>query len=182
MARIPSRTVEDAPDAARPLLEAILHTSPTGKTLNFQGQMAHSPVVLVSYVGMRRATDVHGTLEPRHRSAIMLTAAAAIQSEYTQAIMSILALRVGWTKAEVASLRSAGSSGDGRLDALLAVAGEAAADNGNVGDGTWRAALSKGWSDDQLTEVFAYVGLVAYTACFINYARTDLDVPALADA
>jgi len=40
MSRIPSHTIEDAPEAARPLLENLLQFSPTGKPLNLHAQMA----------------------------------------------------------------------------------------------------------------------------------------------
>ena len=37
--------------------------------------------------------------------------------------------------------------------------------------------------DEQLTEALVYFGLTVFTACFLNYAQTELDVPmgALAD-
>ena len=43
MTRIYRHTITDAPEASRPLLEAILPFSPTGKLLNMHAQMAHSP-------------------------------------------------------------------------------------------------------------------------------------------
>jgi hypothetical protein len=33
-----------------------------------------------------------------------------------------------------------------------------------------------GWSDEQLADAFAYVGATVFTAYFLNYAQTDLDV------
>ena len=46
MTRIPAHTIQDAPGASRPVLEALLPASPTGKLLNLHAQMARSPVVL----------------------------------------------------------------------------------------------------------------------------------------
>ncbi len=43
MARIPAHTVEDAPEAARPLLTETIQFSPTGRLLNLHAQMAHAP-------------------------------------------------------------------------------------------------------------------------------------------
>ena len=34
-----------------------------------------------------------------------------------------------------------------------------------------------GWSDEQLAETFAYLGLTVFTAYFLNYAATELDLP-----
>jgi hypothetical protein len=33
-----------------------------------------------------------------------------------------------------------------------------------------------GWSDEQLTDSFAYVGATVFTGYFLNYAQTDLAV------
>ena len=49
--RIYSHTIQDAPEAARPLLEGLVQFSPTGKLLNLHAQMAHSPAVLVVVTG-----------------------------------------------------------------------------------------------------------------------------------
>ena len=47
MTRIPSHTIEDAPEASRPLLEDMLQFSPTGRLLNMHAQMAHAPAVRI---------------------------------------------------------------------------------------------------------------------------------------
>jgi len=97
MSRIPSHTVEDAPEASRPLLKEMIQFSPTGRPLNMHAQMAHAPAVLEAYVALRRAPAHHGTLDQQVRTALMLAAAAAAQSEYAVAVISMLALRSGWT-------------------------------------------------------------------------------------
>jgi hypothetical protein len=47
--RIYRHTIVGAPEAARPLLEGYVASSPTGKVLNLRGQMAHSPPVLAVF-------------------------------------------------------------------------------------------------------------------------------------
>jgi len=54
---------------------------------------------------------------------------------------------------------------------------EAAANSGHVSDATWAAAAGRGWNDEQLAEAFAYLGLTVFTAYFLNYAATELDLP-----
>ena len=56
MPRIPGHTVEDAPEASRPLLAQMVQFSPTGRLLAMHAQMAHAPAVLDAYVSIRRAT------------------------------------------------------------------------------------------------------------------------------
>ena len=178
MTRIPSHTIEDAPEASRPLLESVVQFSPTGRLLNLHAQMAHSPAVLAAYVSIRQATDARGTLEFGVRSALMLATAGATHSEYAEAITATLAERAGWSKSQVDSLRSGGSLGDDKIDSIVGVVREAAAHDGRVSDMAWGRAVACGWTDEQLAEAFAYLGLTVFTGYFLNYARTALDLPA----
>ena len=176
MTRIPTHTVADAPQASRALLENVIQFSPTGQPLNLHAQMAHSPAVLVAYTSLRAATAQHGTLGPRLSTALMAASAAGAGNDYAIAITSRLAQLNDWSDEQVHALRAGTPTGDGKADTLAHVAREAAAHAGTVSDGTWREAQEAGWSDEHLTEAFAYVGLTIFTAYFLNYARTPLDV------
>lgn len=178
MTRIPSHTIQDAPAASRPLLEDMLQFSPTGRPLNLHAQMAHAPAVLASYVSIRRATGQHGTLDQPVRTALMLATAVADDSEYAVAIISMLALRSGWRRDQVDALLAGQDLGEEKTDTLIGVVREAAANSGRVSDPTWNRAAGSGWSDEQLAEAFAYLGLTVFTSYFLNYAATELDLPA----
>ena len=178
MTRIPSHTIEDAPAAARSLLAEMIQFSPTGRLLNMHAQMAHAPAVLEAYVSIRRATARHGTLAQQVRTALMLVAAAADGSQYALAIISMLALRSGWREDQVAALRSGAGVGEEKTDALIGVIREAAANSGRVTDATWGNAVGHGWGDEHLAEAFGYLGLAVFTSYFLNYAATELDIPA----
>jgi len=180
MSRIPTHTVDDAPQASRALLANVIQFSPTGRPLNLHGQMAHSPAVLVAYTSLRAATAQHGTVGPRLSAALMLAAGGAVGNDYVIAITSRLGSLAGWTDEQVAALRSGTTTGDDKLDAIAGLVSEAAADAGKVSDATWAKAVDAGWTDEQLTEAFAYLGLTVFTAYFLNYAQTDLDVPVAA--
>jgi len=41
---------------------------------------------------------------------------------------------------------------------------------------TSRLARMMGWTDEQLAEAFAYLGLTLFTGYLFNYAQTDLDI------
>src|SRR5499433_4504361 len=116
MTRIPSHTIEDAPEVSRPLLENVIQFSPTGRLLNLHAQMAHSPAVLAAYVSLRRATARLGTLDQAVRAALMLASAAIAESEYAVAVLSALALRSGWRQDQVDALRDGKDLGDGAAD------------------------------------------------------------------
>jgi hypothetical protein len=176
MRRIPTHTVEDAPEASRPLLENVIQFSPTGRPLNMHAQMAHSPAVLVAYTSLRAATSDYGTLGSRLSAALMLATATAVASEYVVAITGRLAHMTGWADTEIAALRAGNAVGDNKIDTLTRLVREAAADSGKVTDTTWNEAQSAGGNDEQLAEAFAYLGLTVFTAYFLNYAQTDIDV------
>ena len=178
MTRIPSHTIEDAPQAARSLLAEMVQFSPTGRLLNLHAQMAHAPAVLEAYVSIRRATARPGTLEGPIRSALMLAAAVHDGSEYALAIISMLALRSGWQPDQVEALRTGQDLGEEPADALIGVVREAAANSGHVSDLAWARATGGGWSGEQLAEAFAYLGLTVFTSYFLTYAETALDIPA----
>jgi alkylhydroperoxidase family enzyme len=178
MARIPAHTVEDAPEAAKPLLAEMIGVSPTGRLLNMHAQMAHAPAVLEAYVSIRRATARNATLDQQVRTALMLAAAAADGSQYAQAIISILAARAGWRPEQIEALSAGRDVGDSKLDALVGVVREAALNSGHVSDDTWDSAVGQGWDSEQLAEAFASLALTVVTSYFLNYAATDLDVPA----
>lgn len=178
MTRIPSRSIDDAPAASRPLLQELIKTSPTGRLLNIHAQMAHAPAVLYGYLGLRKATAQHGALDQRVRTALMLATAAEDQSGYALALVSMLALRSGWAKEQVAALRAGAGVGEPATDALITLVREAATNHGRVSDETWDKAAAQGWNDEQLAETFAYLALTVVTSYFLNYAETELDLPA----
>jgi len=178
MTRIPSHTVEDAPDASRALLQEMTQFPPTGRPLNMHAQMAHSPAVLEAYVSLRRASARLGTLDQAVRAALMLASAAAAGNRYAVAVLSALALRSGWRQDQVDALQDGRDLGDEPADALIGLVREAAAGQGRVSDVTWASALAAGWNDEQLAEAFGYLGLAVFTAYFLNYAGTEPDLPA----
>jgi alkylhydroperoxidase family enzyme len=178
MSRIPTHTIGDAPDASKPLLDAGVHLSPTGNPLRLHAQMAHSPAVLAGYSALRRATAEHGTLGRPVSAALIVATAVAVGNDYAVAITSRLAHAGGWTEEQIGSLRAGTPTGDAKLDALAAVVAEAANGRGQVDGTTWKAAQAAGWNDEQLAEAFACFGLTIFTAYFLNYAETELDLPA----
>jgi hypothetical protein len=107
----------------------------------------------------------------------MLATASVSHSPYAVALTSFLAARSGWSPAEVTSLRDGHRLGDDKTDALVEVIREAAAQSGRVSDATWQQAAACGWTSEQLAEAFGYLALTVFTAYFLNYAQTPVDLP-----
>jgi len=174
--RFPVHTLESAPAATRPVLEALAQRSPIpGVPINLHAQMAHSPSVLLSYMAMRQALEENAaTLDRKTRSAVLLTVASVEETRYTTALNSTIAAQAGWSESEIRDLRT-GQTDDPRLAALLAVARAVTRSVGRVEEATWQAARRAGWSEDQLAEVFAFAGLTHYVDAFANFAQSELD-------
>jgi hypothetical protein len=147
-----------------------------GRPANLHAQMAHSPAVLTAYTSLRAVLAEHTTFDPKVGAALTLAAAAGVGNSYMTRIASRLALMNGWTEEQVTALTTGTSTNDAKIDVLAGLVREAAANSGNVTDATWKAAQQGRWSDEQLTEAFAYLGATVFTGYFLNYAQTDLDV------
>jgi alkylhydroperoxidase family enzyme len=168
-------TTGDSADPVTAMLQEVIAAS-GGRLLALHTDLARSPAALAGYLGLRHAGGEHGKLDPAVRAAIMLTAGVLDCGDYSQAIATQLALRTGMSPQETVAVR-AGHVDDPRTAALLAVIREAAANSGEVGKATWRAATAAGWSDEQLIEAFVYLALTVFVDYFVNYAGTTLDVP-----
>jgi hypothetical protein len=176
MSRFPSHTIEDAPEGSRSLLQKIAQSSPTGRPLNVHAQMAHSPAVLAAYTSLRAVTAENATMDPKVSWALNLATAAAVGNSYMIAIASRFARVNGWTEAQITALRTGTTTGDAKIDGITSVVRDAAEHSGNVSDSIWEAAQQHGWSDAELAEAFAYLGLTLFTGYFLNYAQTAADV------
>lgn len=176
MSRIPTHTVEDAPAASRPLLQKIVQATPMGRPANLHAQMAHSPAVLTAYTSLRAVLAEHTSFDPKAGAALTLAAAGGVGNGYMIRIASRLAQMNGWPEEQVTALTTGTSTNDAKIDVLARLVREAAANSGNVTDVTWKAARQVGWSDEQLTDAFAYLGATVFTGYFLNYAQTDPDV------
>lgn len=176
MSGIPTHTVEDAPAASRPLLQKIVESTPMGRPANLHAQMAHSPAVLTAYTSLRAVLADRTTFNSKAGAALTLATAAGVGNDYMVRIASRLAQMNGWSEEQTAALRTGTPTSDVKIDALTRLVREAAASSGNVTVATWKAAQQAGWSDEQLTDAFAYLGATIFTAYFLNYAQTDIDI------
>jgi len=137
--------------------------------------MAHSPTVLAAYTSLRAVIAEHGTFGPKMGAALTLATAATVGNGYMIGIASRLAHMNGWAEEQVVALRTGTPMRDAKIDVLTGLVREAAANSGNVTGATWKAAQQAGWSDEQLTDAFAYLGLTIFTGYFLNFAQTDMD-------
>ena len=176
MPRIPVHTSDSAPENSRNELKAL--EAKFGKVLNIHGEMAHSPVVLQSYVAIQQVIADHGSFDARTREAIALAVGNADKCSYCQAAHTGGGKAAGLTDDEMVAVRRGAVDFDTKLQALLELAREYTKNVGSVDDATWQTALDAGWTDEQLTELSVHVTLNLFTNYFNHFVQTDLDLPA----
>lgn len=175
MPRIPTHTIESAPEESRATLAAI--SKRMGKTLNIHAGMAHSPVVLATYAAMSSAVREHGTFDARTREAIALAVGNENHCRYCQSAHTVAAKAAGLTEEQTVAIRAGRVDFDNKLASIVEVARQIASATGTVSDETWAAALAAGWSEQDLAESFAHVAVNLYTNYFNHFAGTELDLP-----
>ncbi len=181
MSRLYVHDIESAPIQARPHLTQYIETSPTGKILNLHGAMAHAPIVLEMYARMRSTVEEYGELDGRALWAAMLAVATIHQSAYSANLYAGLGRRYGLTEEQIRAITQGGRAGDNAIDALIAVAREAVSNHGRVTVQVWNEAVATGWSDRQLGELFAALGLALFVDYFVNYSEVENDLPRLVE-
>ena len=119
MVRIPVHPVDSAPENSSKELGAL--KGQFGKVLNIHGAMAHSPVVLRSYVALEQVIGDYGTFDARMREATALAIGNVDQCSYRQSAHTLSAkaasdvgnvddatwkagLDAGWTDEELTEL------------------------------------------------------------------------------
>jgi len=141
--------------------------------------MAHAPAVVGAYHALHRALAEHGTLDARTREAIALAVSGVDRCDYCQSAHTISAQRAGLSAEQTVGLRGGEVRFDHRLAALVGVVvRQVTANVGFVDEATWDGALDAGWSDEQLTEAFAYIVANMFTNYFNHMVGTELDIPA----
>jgi hypothetical protein len=182
MSWIRTPAIEETLEASRSQLRTATGFSPAGRPLSIHAQVAHCPAVLAACSSIGGATSDNGTVGQQVASAVMVVAAGVVGDRHTIAIASRVALGAGW-RADQVEIRSSGDRlGDPKIDPLVHVLRDAGGHARRVSDSAWSGALAAGWTDEELTEAFACVGLSGFAADFLNYARTELDVRAPAPA
>lgn len=178
MARIQiPATIESAPSASQPLLQAVKKS--IGSTPNLFRLVANSPAALEGYLGLNGAL-AKGALDPATRERIALAVAQINGCGYCLAAHSYLGRNVAkLSDAEIASNR-AGRSGDARADAAVVFAAKVANSRGAVSDEDVSALRAAGYSDAELLEIVAHVALNTLTNYVNEVFKTEIDFPVVA--
>jgi uncharacterized peroxidase-related enzyme len=165
MSRLPLRTIEDAPAAARAGLETAQKNN--GFLPNLVRLLANAPVALEAYQTVS-AINARGSLTLAEREAVQITAAAIHGCGFCVAGHTAVATKkAGLTDDVVEPLRNGIHGSDVRLNAVADFTRAVIGTRGRVDDAALRAFHSAGFSDANALEVVLGVSLA--TLC--NFAN-----------
>lgn len=172
-------TIETAPAASQPLLEAVKRQ--LGVVPNLFRLVANSPAALEGYVGLIGALG-KGTLPAASHERIALAIAQINACDYCLSAHTYLGRNVArLDDAEMAQNRN-GRSTEPRADAAVRFVAKVARERGNVGAADIEAVRSAGHDDAQIVEIVLHVALNTWTNYVNKVAETEIDFPVVSAA
>ena len=172
MSLYPVHTLDSAPDASRPSLEAL--QSAFGFIPNIAGAMATSPVLIGSLVALFGKVHGGNFTEPQIQ-VLLLTNAVTNASEWATAFHTGLALRQGIAPADVDAIRSRDVPGTPGLAALSGLARTLIEKRGRLDRVDVDAFLDAGFTPEHLLEVIAVSAASTITNYTANVTRPPLE-------
>lgn len=167
-------SVDAAPEASRPLLEAV--GKQLGVVPNLFRMVSNSRAALEGYVGLIGALG-KGTLPAATHERIALAVAQFNECDYCLSAHTYLGKNVAkLSDAEMSANRS-GTSHEPKADAALRFARSVLEQRGRVSDEDVRAVKSAGYTDAQIVEIVQHVALNIWTNYVNNVAQTTIDFP-----
>jgi AhpD family alkylhydroperoxidase len=173
MSRIPLQTIETAPEAARPRLEAAAKAN--GFLPNLLGVLANAPAALEAYLTLG---NINGpaSLTLAEREVVQITAAATHGCGFCVAGHTKVALKkAGLSETDVQALRTLAPASDSKLAAVQAFTKAVIRSRGAVADGELAAFKAAGYTDAAALEVVLGVGLATICNFANNLGQPELN-------
>lgn len=165
-------TLDTAPDASKPVLEAVQKAF--GFVPNLQGNMAESPELVAGY---SQLWDLFGksTLTPHEQQVVYLTSNFENNCHYCMAGHTTLAKMIEMAPEVIASLRAGSVIPDARLEALHVFTTSVVRDRGFVSDAGIGAFLAAGFTRRNVLEVVLGVATKVMSNYTNHLVHTQLD-------
>lgn len=175
MSRIPTpATIADAPEATRPLLEAV--NKQLGSVPNMFRLIANSPAALEGYLGLSGAL-AKGKLSSATRERIALAVAEINNCNYCLAAHTYLGSNFAKLDAAEIAANRRGKSSDAKADAAVRFAAKVAAERGAISAADVDAVRAAGYGDAEIVEIVAHVALNTLTNYVNEALGTTIDFP-----
>lgn len=171
--RIPQLQPADAcPDRLK-LLDAV--KAKMGSVPNIFTTFAHSPAALKGYLDLSGAL-AEGALDRRLREQIAVAVASYNNCAYCAAAHTHLGQSAGVTPSEL-SQNLTFASGDAKTGAMLTFVRLVLDRRGGVGDSDVDALREHGFTNEEIVEIVAHIGMNVLTNYFNRIADTEVDFP-----
>lgn len=146
-----------------------------GKVFNiFQG-MGNSAAALNAYLSMNGAL-AKGELSPEDREVVYLTVSQTNGCHYCLSAHTMVAKGAGMSEDQILSIRKMSPQSE-KHAALGKFITRVMETKGFVDDADVKAVQDAGYSDGQIAESIAFIGLATYSNLFNHVYDTELDFP-----
>jgi uncharacterized peroxidase-related enzyme len=172
-------TVEAAPAASQPLLQAV-HKQ-LGMVPNLFRVVANSPAALEGYLGLNCAL-AKGALDAKTRERIALAVAEIDGCDHCLFAHTYIGRNVAKLDDLDIEASRHGSSHDPKAAAAVRFAARIVRERGHVNDADLAEVRGAGFDDAQLIEIVAHVALNTLTKYVNEVAGTQIDFPAVSPA
>ena len=173
MPRIQPKTIETAPEGAKPVLENIQQKM--GQIPNVLGTLANSPAAVHAYVNLKDALS-KGSLGDKVGESLAIAIARKSECGYCSSAHFAIADMVGVDEDERRQTLQ-GKSNDPKVQALIDFAYAIIDKRGFVDDSDISALRDAGHGDDAILEVLTVVTLNLFTNYANHIAETTVDFP-----
>lgn len=173
MSRLAIPSVDAAPEASKPTLDAV-HKQ-LGVVPNLFRLIANSPAALTAFTGFQGA--LAKTLDVKTRERIALAVAQVNGCDYCLSAHTYLGLNLAKLGAEEIALNRKGASSDAKANAAVQFAARVARERGHVSDADIAAVRLAGFTDAQIVEIVALVAENSFTNYLNEVAKTAIDFP-----
>ena len=173
MSRLTIPSLDDAPEASKPTLDAV-HKQ-LGTVPNLFRLIANSPAALTAYASSNAALGK--TLDLKTRERIALAVAQVNGCDYCLSAHTYLGLNLAKISPEEIALNRQGASSDPKADAAVKFAAAVARLRGHVSEGAIAEVRLAGYSDAQIVEIVALVAENSFTNYLNEVAQTEIDFP-----
>jgi len=173
MSRLITPSYDAAPQASKPLLDAV--NQQLGVIPNLFRLVGLSPSSLEGFLGLHGALSK--TLDVKTRERIALTVAQVNGCDYCLSAHTYLGLNLAKIdEAEIAKNR-AGTSSDAKAAAAVAFAKKVAEKRGKVSVADVSDVRAAGYADAEIIDIISVVAVNFLTNLVNNVADTDIDFP-----
>lgn len=176
MARLSTIDPQQATGKTKELLDGV--QAHLKMVPNLMRVLANSPAALDAYLSFNDKLS-HGLLSPKLRELISVVVAEENGCEYCLSAHTALSKMVGYKDEQILASRKF-HLGDAKIDAALRFAHEITKQRGQVPASAIEDVRKAGYSDGEIAEIIANVGLNVFTNYFNNAVKTEIDFPRVA--